>query len=84
MLLDMRPLQGPSAVRGVGSYARGLLKGLINAVLRRLGGVKAAAPAVETTQPTRKTRPSRVERSAPRYEAEPRSYGTPRIMRDER
>lgn len=27
----MRPLQGPSAVRGVGSYARGLLKGLINA-----------------------------------------------------
>lgn len=29
MLLDMRPLQGPSAGRGVGSYARGLLKGLI-------------------------------------------------------
>jgi glycosyltransferase involved in cell wall biosynthesis len=29
VLLDMRPLQGPSAVRGVGSYARGLLKGLI-------------------------------------------------------
>ena len=27
----MRPLQGPSAVRGVGSYARGLLKGLIGA-----------------------------------------------------
>ena len=27
----MRPLQGPSAVRGVGSYARGLLKGLIAA-----------------------------------------------------
>ena len=29
VLLDMRPLQGPSASRGVGSYARGLLKGLI-------------------------------------------------------
>lgn len=29
VLLDGRPLQGPSAVRGVGSYARGLLKGLI-------------------------------------------------------
>ena len=29
VLLDMRPLQSPSAGRGVGSYARGLLKGLI-------------------------------------------------------
>ncbi len=29
VLLDMRPLQGPSAARGVGAYARGLLKGLI-------------------------------------------------------
>ena len=29
VLLDMRTLQGPSAGRGVGSYARGLLKGLI-------------------------------------------------------
>ena len=29
VLLDMRPLQGPSRGRGVGSYARGLLKGLI-------------------------------------------------------
>jgi glycosyltransferase involved in cell wall biosynthesis len=29
VLLDVRPLQGPSASRGVGSYARGLLKGLI-------------------------------------------------------
>ena len=27
----MRPLQGPSASRGVGAYARGLLKGLIKA-----------------------------------------------------
>ena len=27
----MRPLQGPSAVRGVGAYARSLLKGLIKA-----------------------------------------------------
>ena len=31
VLLDMRPLQGPSASRGVGAYARGLLKGLIKA-----------------------------------------------------
>ena len=29
MLLDARPLQGPSARRGVGSYAVGLLRGLI-------------------------------------------------------
>ena len=29
VLLDMRPLQGPSAARGVGAYARGLLTGLI-------------------------------------------------------
>ena len=29
VLLDVRPLQGPSAKRGVGSYASGLLKGLI-------------------------------------------------------
>jgi glycosyltransferase involved in cell wall biosynthesis len=29
VLLDMRSLQGPSVGRGVGSYARGLLKGLI-------------------------------------------------------
>ena len=29
VLLDARPLQGPSAGRGVGSYARGLLGGLI-------------------------------------------------------
>jgi glycosyltransferase involved in cell wall biosynthesis len=29
VLLDMRPLQGPSAARGVGSYARGLLGGLV-------------------------------------------------------
>src|ERR1700688_1615934 len=33
VLLDMRPLQGPSAGRGVGSYARGLLGGLIAEVL---------------------------------------------------
>ncbi|HEV2414858.1 MAG TPA: glycosyltransferase family 1 protein [Candidatus Dormibacteraeota bacterium] len=31
VLLDMRPLQGPSAVRGVGAYARGLLNGMIEA-----------------------------------------------------
>jgi glycosyltransferase involved in cell wall biosynthesis len=29
VLLDMRPLQGPSAARGIGAYARGLLRGLI-------------------------------------------------------
>jgi glycosyltransferase involved in cell wall biosynthesis len=31
VLLDMRPLQGRSGVRGVGAYARGLLKGLVEA-----------------------------------------------------
>jgi len=31
VLLDMRPLQGPSGARGVGAYARGLLGGLIRA-----------------------------------------------------
>ena len=31
MLLDMRPLQGPSGGRGIGAYARGLLGGLIRA-----------------------------------------------------
>jgi glycosyltransferase involved in cell wall biosynthesis len=30
VLLDMRPLQGPSGSRGVGTYARGLLQGLIS------------------------------------------------------
>ena len=29
-MLDVRPLQGPSGKRGVGSYATGLLKGLVN------------------------------------------------------
>jgi glycosyltransferase involved in cell wall biosynthesis len=29
VLLDMRPLQGRSAARGIGAYARGLLRGLI-------------------------------------------------------
>ena len=31
VLLDMRPLQGPSGARGVGAYGRGLLSGLIEA-----------------------------------------------------
>jgi glycosyltransferase involved in cell wall biosynthesis len=31
VLLDLRPLQGPSAARGVGTYAGGLLQGLISA-----------------------------------------------------
>ena len=30
VLLDARPLQGPSARRGIGSYARGLISGLIS------------------------------------------------------
>jgi monoamine oxidase len=56
-----------------------------DAVLRRLGGVRQAAPAAESeAKPTRKAKPSRAEHRAPRYEAEPRNYGTPRIMRDER
>jgi hypothetical protein len=56
-----------------------------DAVLRRLGVARAAAPAAETeAKPTRKARPSRAEHRAPRSEGEPRSFGTPRIMRDER
>jgi monoamine oxidase len=55
-----------------------------DAVLRRLGGVKAAAPAAEThVKPKRKSKPAQAERTTPRYEAEPRSYyGTPNIMRE--
>jgi hypothetical protein len=57
-----------------------------DAVLRRLGGGRQAAPAAETeTKPKRKGKPARAERRVPRDEAEPRgSYGMPRIMRDER
>ena len=56
-----------------------------DAVLRRLGGARAATPAAETEgKPTRKARPSRAEHRAPRSEGEQRSFGTPRIMRDER
>ena len=29
ILIDARPLQGPDAVRGIGSYVRGLLAGMI-------------------------------------------------------
>ena len=55
-----------------------------DAVVRRLGGVKAAAPAAETeARPKSKSKPAQIERRAPRYEAEPRSYyGTPNIMRE--
>ncbi|MGN6749015.1 MAG: flavin monoamine oxidase family protein [Xanthobacteraceae bacterium] len=55
-----------------------------DAVLRRLGGVKAAAPAAETeVKPRRKGKPAQIEHRAPREEAAPRdSYGTPRIMRE--
>ncbi len=57
-----------------------------DAVLRRLRGVKAAAPAAESeAKPRRKGKPAQAERRVPREEAQPRSgYGTPRIMRDER
>ena len=57
-----------------------------DAVLRRLGGVKAAAPTAETeAKPARKTKPARTEHHAPRYESDPGSYyGTPHIMRDYR
>ena len=30
VLMDVRPLQGPSSKRGVGSYATGLLKGMVD------------------------------------------------------
>jgi monoamine oxidase len=54
-----------------------------DAVLRRLGGARAAAPAAESeAKPKRKPAPA--ERRAPRYQAEPRNYGTPRILREER
>jgi len=57
-----------------------------DAVLRRLGGIKQAAPAAETeAKPKRKGKPAQAERRVPRDEAAPRgSYSTPRIMRDER
>jgi monoamine oxidase len=56
-----------------------------DAVLRRLGGARAAAPAAESGTPKRRAKPAQRERRAPRYEAGPRSYeGTPRIMRDDR
>ena len=57
-----------------------------DAVLRRLGGSRQPATASETeARPARKTKSPRPERTAPRYEAEPRGYyGTPRIMRDTR
>jgi len=57
-----------------------------DAVLRRLGGIRQAAPAAETeAKPKRKGKPAQAERRVPRDEAEPRgSSGTPRIMRDER
>jgi monoamine oxidase len=55
-----------------------------DAVLRRLGGVKAPAPAAQTgVTPKRKSKPAQAERRAPRYEAEPRRFdGTPSIVRE--
>jgi len=62
----MRPLQGPSAVRGVGAYARGLLKGLIRAGfdsnLTLLLDVAFDAPALPVGQyrvPPPRSRPAR-------------------------
>jgi monoamine oxidase len=56
-----------------------------DAVLRRLGGVKGAAPATEAApRPKSKSKPARAEHRAPRDDG-PRAYeGTPRIMRNER
>jgi hypothetical protein len=56
-----------------------------DAVLRRLGGVKQPAPAVQTeARPKPNSKPARTERRAPRDEG-PRAYETtPRIMRNER
>jgi monoamine oxidase len=56
-----------------------------DAVLRRLGGVKAAPPAAETeVKPRRKGKPAQAERRAPRDEGSRTYQSTPRIMRDER
>jgi monoamine oxidase len=57
-----------------------------DAVLRRLGGARAAAPAAEIeSKPKSKSKPARAERRMPSYEAAPRGYdGSPRIMRDAR
>jgi len=54
-------------------------------VLRRLGGVKASAPAAETeVSPRRKSKPARAERRAPREQGSRPYQNTPRIMREER
>ncbi|HTZ01783.1 MAG TPA: hypothetical protein VMC05_05555, partial [Xanthobacteraceae bacterium] len=62
-----------------------------DAVLHRLGPVKQPAQPEAETKPKRKPVRARVERRAPRYEAEPQygaqpQYygGTPSIMREER
>ena len=57
-----------------------------DAVLRRLGGIRQAAPAAETeAKPKRKGKPAQAERRVPHDDTAPRgSSGTPRIMRDER
>jgi monoamine oxidase len=55
------------------------------AVLRLLGGVKAAAPAAGSeARPKSKSKPVRDERRRPRDEGPRASEGTPRIMRDTR
>ena len=58
-----------------------------DAVLRRLGPVRAAAPAETAAKPRRQPAHTRVERRAPRHEADKpdyRYFGTPSIMREER
>jgi monoamine oxidase len=56
-----------------------------DAVLRRLGGVKATAPAGENeTKPKRKGKPAQAERRAPRDDGSRAYQNTPRIMREER
>ena len=56
-----------------------------DAVLRRLGGIKQAAPAESEARPKRK-KPLHAERREPGYQTAPQNYyeSTPQIMRDSR
>jgi monoamine oxidase len=56
-----------------------------DAVLRRIGGVKQAAPAADIEPRSKsKSKPARAERRAPREDGSRAYQTTPRIMRDER
>jgi monoamine oxidase len=55
-----------------------------DAVLRRLGGVKQAAPAAESEARPKSKSKSRAEHRAPRNEGSRAYESTPRIMREER